>query len=579
VNTSPACTFGANVKPYGVAFRVWAPRAKKVVLELCSPPFLLLPMNKESGGFFSLACTDAAAGTHYQLRIDGRVVPDPASRFQPCDVYGPSEVVDPGQWRWRDDSWQGRPWHEAVIYELHVGAFSEQGDYAGVIQQLDRLQRLGITAIELMPLADFPGRFNWGYDGVLWYAPDHRYGRPEQLQAFLDAAHDRGLMVFLDVVYNHFGPEGNFLFHYARFLRRGCHTPWGDCIAIDRAAVRRFIIENVLYWLKSYHLDGLRFDAVQYLIADGDRPLLADIAESVSESVTDRHVHLMLENDDNRVDYLTHGYRAQWNDDFHHACHVLLTGEQFGYYQDYPNPLPALAKSLSQGFVYQGQVSAFRGRARGQDSRSLSPLSFIHYLQNHDQVGNRPQSQRLSRSELLLGLTAVLCLAPAVPLFFMGQEWGADQPFPFFSDLSPCFRDIAQRGRLHEMAALTGISARMLKKHVALPWRGQTFTQAKLDPPDQEQQAWLRAIRTMLHLRHTHIIPLLAESEPHSHYRCQDDRLSVHWCWPSQCLEICICGSAIAAKPPAHWHTLLYPLPGMKPCKPWSIFAGLYTVA
>jgi malto-oligosyltrehalose trehalohydrolase len=391
--------FGAEVLPAGgVRFRIWAPAARQVDLSLDGK---LVPLEETEDGWFERVHDRAGPGSRYSYRIDGRHdVPDPASRFQPKDAEGPSEVIDPAEFGWQDAGWQGRPWPEAVLYELHVGAFSSQGTYAGVGSRLDQLRDLGVTAIELMPLADFSGRRNWGYDGVLPFAPDSRYGRPEELKALVQAAHRAGLMVFLDVVYNHFGPKGNFLHVYApQFFTERHKTPWGAAIDFERRAVREYFIHNALYWLEEYHLDGLRLDAVHAIKDDSPLHVLDEIAERVRARFRDeRHVHLVLENDANHARFLGPGkYDAQWNDDSHHACHVLATGESDGYYAAYADaPARHLARCLAEGFAYQGEVSPFSNESRGEPSAHLPPTCFVDFIQNHDQVGNRAHGERLA---------------------------------------------------------------------------------------------------------------------------------------------------------------------------------------
>ena len=383
-------------------FRLWAPAAHAVEL-LIGTGALRLPMTAAPDGWRELV-VDAPPGTCYRYRINGKLeVPDPASRFNPEDAHGPSEVVDPGAFEWEDGDWRGRPWEDAVIYELHVGTFSPAGSFAGVAAQLDYLSQLGVTAIELMPVADFPGARNWGYDGVLPFAPDSSYGRPEDLKRLVAAAHARGLMVLLDVVYNHFGPEANYLHAYASsFFSNRHQTPWGAAINFDAEGsrtVRDFFVHNALYWLEEYHLDGLRLDAVHAIIDDSMPDIVTEIARAVREGPgRERQVHIVLENDRNQSRYLPRDAAckalqasAQWNDDIHHAFHILTTGERDGYYEDYAaQPLWYLGRSLAQGFGYQGERSPHRENApRGEPSAHLPPAAFVSFLQTHDQVGNR----------------------------------------------------------------------------------------------------------------------------------------------------------------------------------------------
>jgi maltooligosyltrehalose trehalohydrolase len=401
-----AMPFGCTPLPEGgVRFCLWAPGAEDV--ELClfskSREPIFSAMKAISGGWFQQENMSAAAGDLYQFRVNGNfLVPDPASRFQPDDIYGPSQIISAQGFDWQDSSWQGRPWEEVILYELHVGTFSPEGTFAGVETRLDYLVDLGITAIELMPVADFPGKFNWGYDGVLLFAPDSVYGHPDDLKRLVCSAHQKGLMVFLDVVYNHFGPEGNYLHVYAReaFFQQDLHTPWGAAINFSRAGsrtVRDFFIHNALYWLEEFQLDGLRFDAVHGIHDDSHPHILEEIAQAVAKGPgRERHIHLVLENDGNEARYLQRNrqgapmyYTAQWNDDIHHALHVLITGEEEGYYRDYVGtPAYHLGRCLTEGFAYQGEPSRYRnGRPRGESSRMLPPTAFVSFLQNHDQVG------------------------------------------------------------------------------------------------------------------------------------------------------------------------------------------------
>jgi malto-oligosyltrehalose trehalohydrolase len=467
--------FGADVQPQRpTRFRLWAPDQPEVALELeRGEP---LPMQRGDGGWFSLDA-DVAAGARYRYRLgSGGAVPDPASRSQPDGVDGPSCVVDPRAFAWDHPEWNGRPWHETVLYEVHAGAC---GGYRGVIAQLPRLAALGITAIELMPLAQAPGRRNWGYDGVLPFAPTAAYGPPEALKALVDAAHGHGLMVLLDVVYNHFGPHGNHLGRYASgFFREDLHTPWGAALDFRRNAVREFFIHNALYWIHEYRFDGLRLDAVH---AISGRDWLVELARRVRDSVEPgRHVHLVLENDDNDAALLSEGFSAQWNDDAHHVLHVALTGEREGYYADYADPpAPDLARWLSEGFVYQGQPSAFRGgRPRGTPSAALPPTAFVGFLQNHDQVGNRALGERLTTladPDALRAAMALLLLCPQVPLLFMGEEWGSKQPFLYFTDYQGELAAAVRNGRRREFARFAAFADPALREAIPDPNAAETF--------------------------------------------------------------------------------------------------------
>ena len=457
--------FGAQpLEAGGVRFGLWAPGAGAVELLLQRAPggrgqgaaadaaatadaADALPMPRTADGWFELEVPDAAAGQRYCFRIDGGLaVPDPASRANPLDVHGASEVVDAHAFDWPDDGWRGRPWEEAVVYELHVGTFTPAGTFAAVIDRLDYLAGLGVTAIELMPVAEFAGRRGWGYDGVLPYAPDSSYGTPDDLKRLVAAAHARGLMVLLDVVYNHFGPEGNYLGAYApQFFTDRIATPWGAAIDYDGAHgrwVRRFAIDNALYWIEEFRFDGLRLDAVHAIMGDTSPSVLDELAQAVHAGPgRERHVHLVLENDDNAARHLARdgagrplGFTAQWDDDLHHALHVVTTGQTDGYYADYAADAPAvLARCLAEGFAYQGQASAFRqGAPRGEPSAHLPPGAFVAFAQNHDQIGNRALGERLGRLATPAAreaAAAILLLAPLVPMLFMGEEFDAATPF------------------------------------------------------------------------------------------------------------------------------------------------------
>jgi malto-oligosyltrehalose trehalohydrolase len=459
--------FGAVAQPDGVRFAIWAPSARKAVLLVDERS---LPMERAAQGFLYCFDPDAAPGSRYAFRFDASdlAVPDPASRFNPDGVHERSEVVAPGSYEWRDAQWQGRPWAEAVIYELHVGTFTAEGTYAAAAERLDYLAELGITAIELMPLAATPGRWNWGYDGVLPFAPNARYGRPDDLKRFVDAAHQRNLMVLLDVVYNHFGPEGNYLGAYApEFFTTKHQTPWGNALNFDdksSTVVRQFFVHNALYWLEEYHFDGLRLDAVHAIVDDSDPSFLRELAAAVRNLSVDRAVHLVLENDANDGTLLEYdtarrprAYTAQWNDDFHHALHVLLTGEMRGHYADYGAPGESLLRALREGFVYQGEHSTHRNARRGSASRELPPEALVNFLQNHDQIGNRPDAARLwtlLEPARLLAAETLLALLPTPILMFMGDELHAPSGFPFFCDFAGDLGRAVTTGRRAEFASL-----------------------------------------------------------------------------------------------------------------------------
>ena len=518
--------FGAELQADGaVRFRLWAPAARRVELRLGARGAVSFPMAAVGDGWFEEITDAATAGTRYCYRIDdGICVPDPASRFQPDDVHGPSEVIDPLAFDWGADQWPDLPWEGAVLYELHVGTFSPGGDFRGVEARLDHLVDLGVTAIQLMPVADFPGARNWGYDGALPYAPDSRYGRPEALKRLVKAAHARGLLVLLDVVYNHFGPEGNYLHLYAPpFFDPARHTPWGAALNFAGEGsrwVRSYFIHNALYWLEEYRLDGLRLDAVHAVWDDSDPDILEELAAAVHNGPGSRRrrVHLVLENDNNAARYLRQGYRAQWNDDLHHALHVLLTGEVDGYYQDYADaPLRHLGRCLAEGFAYQGEPSGYRhGARRGAPSGDLPPSAFVAFLQNHDQVGNRAFGERLTEltaPAALRAATALLLLSPQPPLLFMGQEWGCRRRFPYFCDFGPDLAKAVTEGRRGEFARFAAFSDPAARARIPDPAAAGTFDAARLDlsePWHGTAREWLEFHRQLLSLRQREIAPLVS---------------------------------------------------------------------
>lgn len=495
-----------------VRFRLWAPGSQAVSLHLEDEA---LPMKSLDGGWFE-ARHPCPAGAVYCFEPEGvGKVPDPASRFQASDVDGPSVVVDHTTYPWINDAWRGRPWTETVFYEAHPGLL---GGFDGLRQRLPALAELGITALELMPVADFPGPWNWGYDGVLPYAPDRAYGTPDSLKALVDAAHGLEIMVFLDVVYNHFGPVGNRLASYApQFFRDDADTPWGPAIDLRREPVRSFFTENALYWLREYRFDGLRFDAVHAMV-DKDE-WLGQLPMRLREALpADRQVHLVLENDSNQASLLRRGFDAQWNDDIHHVVHHLLTGESMGYYAAYEQrSTEKLARALAQGFIYQGEPSpAHDNRPRGEPSSMLPRSSFIFFLQNHDQVGNRAQGERLttlcrSRPEALRAAVALQLLSPSIPLIFMGEEQGEENPFLYFTSFpDPEFAAKVREGRRAEFAAFHDIKG----EAVPDPNAEDTWRASLLSSDDSAAaQQWRAYYRDLLALRRDHITPWLKGTE------------------------------------------------------------------
>ncbi len=503
-------SFGATlVAPDRTRFRFWAPDVAQVELEIAG--MAAQPMHCEAEGWHTLTAA-CGAGTRYRYRLSsGQSVPDPTSRAQADAIDGYSIVVDPDGYRWRNTAWRGRLWREAILYEMHVGL---AGGYRGVMEKLPALAALGITAIELMPIADFPGERNWGYDGVLPFAPANAYGGPDDLKALVDRAHDLGLMMFQDVVYNHFGPEGNYLNSYATaFFRTDMATPWGPAIDFENPVVRLFFLENALYWLQEFRFDGLRLDAVH---AIPDRGWLIELAEVVRQEIPDRAVHLVLENDHNDAGLLEAGYTAQWNDDAHHAAHVLLTGEDAGYYSDYGRqPAAMMARCLAEGFAFQGDASEYRGgQQRGTPSRHLPPWQFVFFLQNHDQVGNRALGERLTalcEPEVLRVGVALMLLSPQIPLLFMGEERGAREPFLYFTAYDGELAEAVKSGRRKEFGKFPAFSTPEAQRRIPDPNKAETFEQSRPDLAAKGAQAldWLQFYAELIALRHARIMPRL----------------------------------------------------------------------
>ncbi len=527
--------FGARLMPEGGAlFRLWAPAARRVDLVLDGNA---QAMQRDVDGWHESRAAGAKAGARYAYSLEsGLTVPDPASRSNPDDVHGASALVDPQAFDWPDGGWRGRPWHEAVIYELHVGCLTSEGTFLAVIERLDDLTALGVTAIELMPVAEFPGRRNWGYDGVLPFAPDAAYGTPDDLKRLVAAAHARGLMILLDVVYNHFGPDGNYLHAYAPdFFNADVHTPWGAAINFDRPGsrtVRDFFIHNALYWLEEFHFDGLRVDAVHAMHDASPLHFIDELARAVREGPgRERHVHLVLENELNDAIRLRRGEggtpelaTAQWNDDVHHALHVVASGEGDGYYADYAErPVYLFGRALAEGFAYQGEPSPFRGgRSHGTPSSSLPPLAFVNALQTHDQVGNRAFGERIAmlarergRGDALRAMLACVLLAPAPPMLFMGEEYAASTPFLYFCDFSGDLARAVTDGRRSEFSRFARFADPAARSLIADPNDEATFVRSKLAWEERggpTHAAWLALYRHLLAIRRENVVPLLAHA-------------------------------------------------------------------
>ena len=521
---------GPSFEPGGIRFRLWAPAQERVTLML-EKQGAGTPMERRDNGCFEAFVEGIGGGALYRFILsDGSPVPDPASRFQPQDVHGPSEAIDQAAYPWRED-WPGRSWDDAVLYELHVGAFTPEGTFIAAAERLDHLTSLGVTAVQIMPVGDFPGRWDWGYDGVLPYAPDSSYGRPEDLKAFVEASHRRGVSVLLDVVYNHFGPEGNYLPLYAPdFFTSRHHTPWGNAINFDGPnswPVREFFIQNAEYWIEEFHLDGLRLDATHEIKDDSRPDVLDELAERL-RSRFQRPLHLLLENEANDPGRLIRRYRrpvrytAQWNDDVHHVLHVAATRETSGYYGDY-GETRLLASALAEGFAYQGQPMPYRGAPRGGPSADLPPDAFVAFIQNHDQIGNRAFGERLNAlapPEIVRALASVYLLAPQIPMMFMGEEWGAKQPFPFFCDFEGDLADAVRNGRREEFSRFPDFADPARVAMIPDPLAKATFLSAKIDWRRIDAEH-LGFYRVALATRREHVRPLLPDiargGEAHVH--------------------------------------------------------------
>jgi len=519
----PPKYFGASIVNGDVCFRLWAPNQNRVslLLEGDAP----VPMQNTRDGWHELLSPVAKPGTKYRFLLeDGLEVPDPASRFQPADVHGHSEVIDPDSYRWKDGGWSGRPWEECIIYELHVGTFTQEGTFRSALDRLDYLADLGITAVEIMPVADFPGGRNWGYDGVLLFAPDSSYGRPDELKAFVDAAHARNIMVFLDVVYNHFGPDGNYLPSYSPVFTDRHKTPWGAAVNYDADGsdlVREFVIQNAIYWVTEFHFDGLRLDAVHAIKDDSDTHIVDELASRVRNASQGRQIHLLLENEENEVGPLERSdgkpqyYTAQWNDDVHHVLHAAATGESSGYYVDYAGDTEKLGCALAEGFAFQGQPMISRGSPRGEPSSHLPPTAFVSFIQNHDQVGNRAFGDRLTScapAEAIRAIIAVYLLLPQIPMLFMGEEFASSQPFLFFAHFEPELADAVREGRRAVFAKFPEFQDPHKREAIPDPTSEKTFQSAKLnwkEPTESSHADWLALYRDLLAIRRREIVPRL----------------------------------------------------------------------
>ncbi len=514
---SRTAPLGATITSEGVDFGIWAQAAERleVVVETGGEA-TSYPMERNGQGVYRTLVRDAGAGSFYRFSVDGAPgTPDPRSRFQPFGVHGPSEVIDLNGFAWTDGDWLGLRNENLSIYELHVGSYTPEGTFDALTGQLAELERLGVRAIELMPVADFPGRWNWGYDGVALFAPSRAYGRPEDLQRLVDTAHRIGLGVLLDVVYNHLGPDGNYLRFYSEdYFTDRHHTPWGEAINYDgpnARFVRDFVIDNAIQWVRDYHVDGLRLDATDTIEDESDPHILRELQERVRAAVN-RDIVLIAEEARNDVRTITpaarggYGVDAVWADDFHHEMRVLLSNAWENYYADFSGSVEDLARALNEGFVYQGEESVFSGTPRGTFVTDEPAAAFVIALQNHDQIGNRPFGERLHHQidhERFLVASAVLLLAPETPLIFMGQEFAASTPFLFFTDHHEELGRLVTEGRRKEFAGFRAFAQESMQRHIPDPQAEATFLASKLRLSEREKHGdTYRLYQRLLELRH-----------------------------------------------------------------------------
>jgi maltooligosyltrehalose trehalohydrolase len=509
---------GAEIVDGGVDFRVWAPERAAVQVVLVDAAGKVLArrtMDEESNGFFSVRMPEAAHGSlyYFQLDNDRQQYPDPASRFQPHGVHGPSQVIDPSRYEWSDGAWPGVRLKGQVVYELHVGTFTPQGTFSAAAEKLPHLVDLGVTLIEVMPVAAFPGKFGWGYDGTYWFAPTEIYGSPDDFRAFVDRAHRLGIGVILDVVYNHFGPCGNYTGAFSPyFVSTKHHTEWGDAINFDGeqcGPVRDLVASNAAYWIREFHLDGLRLDAVHSIVDDSEEHIVAKLAREARAAAGKRSILIFAENERQQAHYVVHpeaggyGIDGVWNDDFHHACRVAATGFAEGYYDDYAGSPQELISAIRLGYLHQGQWNARQGKHRGSPTRNIAAPHFVHFLQNHDQVANSAHGRgthALTTPGRQRALTALLLLGPQTPLLFMGQEFAASNPFLFFADHEPELAKLVRQGRsefMRQFPSIAGSDSELID-----PADPATFAACKIDWNQRDTNAHVLVLhRDLIQLR------------------------------------------------------------------------------
>jgi maltooligosyltrehalose trehalohydrolase len=508
---------GAEIAPRGgVHFRVWAPRRETVEVVGSEASLRSVPLEREPGGYHSGLVPHAANGSLYRFRLDGGdSFPDPASRFQPEGPHGWSQVVDPAQFRWTDQTWPGIRLEGQVIYELHIGTFTREGTFDAARRELPELARAGISVIEIMPIADFPGRFGWGYDGVGLFSPVAVYGRPDDFRRFVDDAHRAGIGVILDVVYNHVGPDGNYLRQFSEdYFTSRYENDWGEAINYDganSAPVREWVMANARYWIEEYHLDGLRLDATQQIFDDSTENIITALTKSAREAAGGRGIIVVSENETQITKLIRpiqqggYGIDALWNDDFHHSARVALTGRNEAYYTDYLGKAQELISAVKYGYLYQGQRYKWQKKRRGTPGLDLRPAQFITYIQNHDQIANSTSGQRLHQLTSpgrLRAMTALLLLAPGTPMLFQGQEFAASSPFLYFADHHPELNKQVREGRTQFLTQFPSLAQPEMRDFDIDPGDPATFEQCKLDLRERQRHADIYALHAdLLRLR------------------------------------------------------------------------------
>ena len=491
---------GAELADGGMKIKVWAPTHDRVTLVVGGREIDLTRAGEYHEGF----APDVRAGARYQFRVGDQLLPDPVSRYQPEGPTGPSEVVDPRAFAWSDAGWRGIPANQHVLYELHVGTFTPEGTYAAAAAQLPFLAEVGITTIELMPLHECAGRYNWGYDGVLLFAPSHNYGTPDELRSFVDRAHACGIAVIIDVVYNHFGPSGNYMFTWSPKYKHTRQTDWGEALAFEHAGTRELIVENAAYWIREFHMDGLRLDATQAIQDSSPEHIVAELVRA-ARAATDRTIFIVGENEPQDVAVLDMGLDAMWNDDFHHTARVALTGVIEGYLHDYRGTPQELCSAVERGFLYQGQMYAWQRNPRGTPARGRARTSFVHFIENHDQVANAGFGERLAELAApasIRAMTALLLLSPELPMLFQGQETGSRQRWQFFVDHEESLEEPIRTGRAKFSTQFPSLATPEGQAGLADPCDEATYRRCILDPRDRNLNNPIVALhRDLLRLR------------------------------------------------------------------------------